>query len=129
MNETVIFALLKDESVLCEKREYLGNIENCILGGSVETIDRTSDNYIQSAVMREAKEELGIEVRAFRKLGEFENEARLFHVVLVSDWTGDLPAINYDNNNLLVWISMTELLAQIKLPGLKALLALAAVRP
>ena len=57
MNETVIFALLKGESVLCEKREYLGNIENCILGGSVETIDRASGDYIQSVVMREAREE------------------------------------------------------------------------
>lgn len=122
MNESVIFALLKDDKILCEKRDYLGTIENCILGGGVEDFDRKTPDYIQSAVRREAKEELGIEVEEFRNLGHFEAKQNIFNVVRVNTWLGEVPNHNFDNGNVLAWVPVASLIAQIKLPPLKKLL-------
>lgn len=119
MNESVIFALRLENEILCEWREYNGVTQNCLLGGDVEGKDREIDDYILSAVKREAREELGISVERSEKIGEFVSNNNLFHVVLVDSWSGHPPRANLDNQYELHWVPLTTLIGGITLEPLK----------
>jgi 8-oxo-dGTP pyrophosphatase MutT (NUDIX family) len=119
MHESVIFALRSGNQVLCEHREYLGEIRQCILGESIEAEDRNSSHYIHTALRREAREELGIDVNVFREIGDFTIGRTVFHVAFVDSGSGDIPDVNADNNNTLEWVSLETLIPSIELLPLK----------
>jgi 8-oxo-dGTP pyrophosphatase MutT (NUDIX family) len=119
MNEKVIYALRFGDRVLCEWREYDGTMQDCILGGCVETRDRVQDDYVLAAARREAKEELDIHVRQCEKLGDFVSNDDRFHIVIIETWTGTVPHINRDNHNELHWVPLDMLINSITLAPLK----------
>lgn len=122
-SESVIFLVCENENVLCERRPYQGELDNCILGGRVEEQDLRTENYIDAAVVREAREEVGIQVKRTSPLGSFSHENRLIHVVLVESWSGEVHSANSDNGNPLVWVPQQELVRGVRLPELKAVLS------
>ncbi len=58
----------------------------------MEPGDRKSENYIHAAIRREAREELGIDVRVIREIGDFTVDDIMFHVAYVDSWSGDIPS-------------------------------------
>jgi 8-oxo-dGTP pyrophosphatase MutT (NUDIX family) len=122
MKESVIFALRSGGKILCENREYLGRTRHCILGGSIEPSDHIDSDYVQAATRREAKEELGVDVRVIHKIGDFTSGGTVFHVAMVESWSGDIPDSNIDNNNRLEWVTIDTLIPSIELLPLRELL-------
>jgi 8-oxo-dGTP pyrophosphatase MutT (NUDIX family) len=94
-------------------------MQDCILGGCVETCDRVQDDYVLAAARREAKEELGIHARQCEKVGDFVNNGVRFHIVIIDTWTGTMPHINRDNSNELHWVTLDMLIDGITLAPLK----------
>ena len=121
-NESIIFCIYDSGKILCEMRDYKGKNQPCILGGSIEDIDYASNNYLHSAVKREANEELGVIIQSCDSLGHFDSDGRRFHVLIVQKWNGQIGQYNFDNKNKLVWIDQTKLIDNIELEPLKDIL-------
>ena len=121
--ESVLFALTEGGRVLCEVREWSGEMMESVPGGKVEPIDRKSDNYQVAALRRELSEELGVTPVKFGRIGEvWYREEWVFHVFVVSAWNGELPETNRESNRPLRWVQPSDLRDNHYMQGLSDLL-------
>ncbi len=77
-----------------------------LFGGHVEGGER-----LDQALRREAREELGIEVRELRRLGQIDDpvEPALIHVFAVLSWEGEPGNRAPDEHTEVRWFGLTEL--------------------
>lgn len=109
----VLFALIKDNKILLEKRPIKGFDEHLYLipGGAVNKNERD----LEDALKRELMEELGIIPTDFELLTE-ENIPGLFNNILkpyvVNSWQGKIPKFILDKEDPypLEWIEVDRLL-------------------
>lgn len=103
----VSFILLRDGCVLLEKRRADKPVDPGLVmvpGGHIE--DGESQ---QQALIREVREELGVEVSAAHYVASLlhpTTEVQLLHYWLVSEWAGDICAYEADE---VFWQPLTEL--------------------
>ena len=121
--ESVLFALTEQGRVLCEVREWSGEIMESIPGGKVDPIDREVPDYQEAALKRELNEELGVEPTEFRYIGDvwYEDEW-VFHVFIVYAWNGQLPDTNRELNRPLKWVHPNDLQDNYYMKGLGKLI-------
>lgn len=108
--KVVLFALIKDNKILLEKRQLKGftKMGYYIPGGAVEKWER-----IENTLKREMKEELGVNPIDFKVLtrdylaGINNNVLRAF---LVNSWQGEIPKFVLDRNYPLEWVELDKAL-------------------
>jgi len=121
--ESVLFALTARGRVLCEVREWSGEMMESVPGGKVEPIDRESTDYREAALWRELGEELCVEPTEFRAIGEvWYGTEWVFHVFVVGAWNGELPETNRESNRPLRWVHPGDLRDNHYMQGLGDLL-------
>ncbi len=121
--ESVLFVLTKDAKFLCEHREWLGELMYSIPGGRVDPEDRLGDDYRQTCLKREMKEEFKIYHFEQHFIGEvWLNQEWLFYVYHIPGWMGKIPNTVLDTDRPLHWVSFDEIGECPKMPGLKALI-------
>lgn len=118
----VVFALWDGTKIQLEKRIKKGKFQGftIIPGGAVE-----KDETIEKALFREVREEYGVEVTDFQKLGLFpsledNNTLNVRHLYLVTSWSGVLS--NPENKNDHLETSITEAVDLCKHPLSQAFL-------
>jgi len=93
-NEAVVFALVKDGKLLIERRPGEKGEEVFIPNGGVEETDKQNGkNYFITALKREAREEMNLEITKWEYLMDLKvDEIKVwFYVFIVTDWNGDVP--------------------------------------
>lgn len=118
----VVFAIWDGTKIQLEKRIKTGEFQGLIIipGGSIENEEKE-----EKALFREVKEEYGVEVTGFQKLGLFpslgDNETlSVRHLYLVTGWDGILS--NPENKSDHLEASITEALDLCKHPLSQAFL-------
>jgi 8-oxo-dGTP diphosphatase len=74
-----------------------------LVGGHVEPGESA-----EAAMIREAKEEIGLTPVRFGKVAEHREEDTIFHLFLVSEWQGGEPALLGDEHTAMQWITPDE---------------------
>lgn len=112
--QIVICVLIKDGKVLVEKRGLNGYSHPQLLlpGGMVE---ESEVNDLNSALKREAREELGIELIDFILLTSNEEirgmeENFVLRPFLINKWKGNIPEKVLDTGDELLWVKIEEAL-------------------
>lgn len=121
--ESVIFLFVKDGLVLCEVREWRGQVRDSIPGGQIDPVDRRAPDYRVAALLREAEEELSVVPTAYRLAGQvWLRQEWLFHVFVVHRWRGDLPPAVLDTGKALRWVDPNDVVENVTMPGLADLI-------
>jgi 8-oxo-dGTP pyrophosphatase MutT (NUDIX family) len=121
--ESVIFCLVRDGLVLCEVRQWGGQVRDSIPGGQIDPVDREAPDYRVAALLREAAEELAVVPTAYRLVGQvWLRREWLFHVFLVDEWRGDLPPVVLDTGQRLRWVDPEQVVENMTMPGLADLI-------
>lgn len=121
--ESVLFALHRQGQILCEWRNWSGAMMHSIPGGKVEPADKEIDDYQSAALVREMDEEFGVTPARYRFLGDiWYGDEWVFHVYLVEEWDGDLPANSFEGNKPLNWILPSDLQDNQYMPGIADLI-------
>jgi len=88
----VVFALLHEGKIQLKKRMKKGEFEGKIIipGGGAN-----ADETLEEALLREIKEEYGVDGRVYKKLGTYPNienngTLNIRHLYLVTEWEGEL---------------------------------------
>lgn len=106
----VLFALIKGSQILLEKRQLKGFLEigYFIPGGAVKPREK-----IEQALIREMKEELGVNPTDFKVLSqEYLNgiNNNILMAFIVTSWQGEIPSFILDKNDPLEWIEIDNAL-------------------
>lgn len=118
--QIVIFALVKDNKILVERRPVIGfSQDQYLLPGGEINLDELEN--LEAALKREMMEELGIKPIEYKLLskdgviGIFDNLLKPF---LVSKWEGKIPKIGLDKEDPypLEWIDL-EIIANTPIEG------------
>lgn len=118
--QIVIFALVKDNKILVERRPVIGfSQDQYLLPGGEINLDELEN--LEVALKREMMEELGIKPIEYKLLskdgviGIFDNLLKPF---LVSKWEGKIPKIGLDKEDPypLEWIDL-EIIANTPIEG------------
>ena len=127
--EGVIFLITKDDNVLLEKRTnpertYFGSV--IIPGGHVET---TTGESHKEALIREVREECGIEIEETVLLDTFYNviaskQLCYSSAFLITKYTGDVIDVEPENSNHL-WVPFEEATKMVSFVESKYILLLA----
>lgn len=110
--ECVSFILIQDGAVLVEKRRYDKEFDPSLLmvpGGHMEEGEDQLDT-----LARELEEELNVEAQSAGYVcslvhtaeSDSESEVQRLHYYLVSDWQGDIEALEAE---AVYWLSLDEL--------------------
>lgn len=125
-NQTVIILIFfREGKILAEKRQMdLFKIPQYLIpGGTVELEENPKD-----AVVREALEELGIEVSKFKMLPHKKKIIGLRNQTLlpfiIEEWEGEFPNTILDKGTPLFWISIDEALTSKVRPTREIIIAL-----
>lgn len=99
--------LLKDGAILMGLRAaHKTHYPNCwsFPGGHVE-----ADETIQAALIRELREEVGVEISAYQPLSVLEDTGNdiCFHIYLVTEWQGKVGNCS-DEHTELDWIALDK---------------------
>ena len=121
--ESVLFAFVRAGQVLCEWREWQGARQHSIPGGKIDLADREQADYQRTALLRETWEEFQVTPTRFERVGQiWYGNYWLFHVYMVHEWRGQLPAQVLDNPHPLHWIDPQDLRDVYSMPGIAALI-------
>jgi len=124
--EGVIFALVKDKELLIEKRPSKDGVEFFIPNGGIEEKDKKKDeDYRITALKREAKEELNIDILDFEYLMDHKvDEIKIwFYIYLIKKWKGEIPNFTVEppGSNIkfadLEWIKIKDYKKIFSLPS------------
>ncbi|MBB3464634.1 NUDIX domain-containing protein [Sinorhizobium sp. B11] len=74
-----------------------------LVGGHVEAGESPA-----AAMVREAKEEVGLTPSRFRKLAEQPEEDTIYHLFLVSEWQGGEPVLLGDEHTAAQWATPVQ---------------------
>ncbi len=74
-----------------------------LVGGHVET-----GEVPEAAMVREAKEEIGLTPLRFRKVAEQSEQGTTYHLFLVSEWQGGEPVLLGDEHTAMQWVTPGE---------------------
>lgn len=117
MNEdtkmAVLFIFFKDGKILLEQRTFSSLYSNLLVfpGGIVE--EDELDNPV-IALLREIKEELGVEVEEFYPITDEEEfiskNNRILKPYLITKWKGEIPEKILDQGNVSVWVDIEDVL-------------------
>ncbi|RQW62546.1 NUDIX hydrolase [Vibrio viridaestus] len=106
VHECVSFLLIKDDMILLETRSQDKATDPGLIaipGGHMESGETQSDT-----LQREIKEELNIEVEKYQYLCSLYHptaELQLIHYYIVTDWSGEIMALEAENVN---WYSIIK---------------------
>ena len=105
--ESVLFALVKNGKVLCEEREWDSLMSQSIPGGKMDS----SNTSQPAALLREMKEELNVIPLEYKFLGDiwFNTDEWVFHVYVITEWDGKVPAISKEDFRALTWLDPSML--------------------
>ncbi|WDV45702.1 hypothetical protein PV797_19750 [Clostridiaceae bacterium M8S5] len=115
--EGVVFAFIKDDKVLIEKRPIqTGCHELFFPSGSIEDKDYFNNiDYKIHALYREVSEEFEdkVEIKKYIYLDEMKaHEIKIvFYIYLITDWVGDIPKYTVENGEKdsdLLWIRLSD---------------------
>jgi 8-oxo-dGTP pyrophosphatase MutT (NUDIX family) len=121
--ESVVFCFVKDGRVLCEVREWGGQVRDSIPGGRIDPVDRRAPDYRVAALLRETAEELAVVPTAYRLVGQvWLRQEWLFYVYVVDQWRGDLPQAVLDTGKTLRWVHADDVAENTTMPGLARLI-------
>jgi 8-oxo-dGTP diphosphatase len=96
---------VRDGRILLGKRSpHLKSCPSCwdVIGGHVET-----DETVEHALVREAKEEVGLTPTRFVPAGRIDRDAR-YHFFLILDWCDGEPTLVGDEHTELRWFTPKE---------------------
>ena len=118
-------AVIRDGSVLLVHRApWVSAYPDAwdLFGGHVER-----GEYLEEALCREAREELGIEVRTLRRLGQIYDpvEPAVVHVYAVLSWDGEPENAAPEEHTKVGWFGVGELPESVALDAYGALVAAA----
>ena len=113
--KSVLFALIQNGKILCEEREWDGHMMHSIPGGKIEKTDPSQE----AALFREMKEEFDVLPAVFEFIGDirYNTDEWVFHVWVVTEWEGNVPAINKEDFRQLSWLDPRMLKDNQYMPG------------
>ncbi len=109
--EAVVFLFYKDGEILIEHRP---DGDTFLPNGGVEEEDKEGDeDYRITALKREVREELGVEIHDFNYLTELKvDEINVwFYVYMITEWEGEIPeetTTDWEQPAELEWIDMDD---------------------
>ena len=123
-DKVVILVFTNKGKILVEKRklEQFKTSQYLIPGGTVKDLEK-----LEQALMREAKEELGIKLLEFSIIPHQEItglNGQLLKPFLIHKWEGKIPDIILDKGNPLSWVEFDEALTSQVTPTRKVVEAL-----
>lgn len=113
--QIVVFTVIKNNLVLVEKRAKDSTWANELLfpGGKVE-----ENETIEQALIREVKEEVGIEVEKFEKIPSTKKiigyKGVIVNPFLITKYKGEIGEKVLDKGNPLLWVKIDSLFSSKK---------------